>query len=320
MHQPVSSRNWSMTFQFSCCPAPPPPPPSWLIHFSHSLKNGRSRRSHQLTALVLGHVSSSEAFKNTPELRSSRLLKIWIWSWKLSLARLAWRTSCQSHVSAPWWWDGCQWRTIKTCLTLPDLVQGKKRKNTAVAPPPPPPPPKEGIRKHNVSTFFFVFSQVQIDWAAKNWIVDQSEKLSVSCCIIMQARGRKRKLTRKENEKEPNPRNGRIEFNPFGKRFSKKKIKTCLSYPGQLSSSHAFRWASDLAKFYQDWGPDLCESRKRAHSPIGVSFECPYQYPPWSPVSIGKPAPKIDRFPNYCLGARRGKDLVAKGCYGPWLT
>ena len=26
----------------------------------------------------------------------------------------------------------------------------------------------------------------------------------------------------------------------------------------------------------------------------------------------------IDRFPNYCLGARRGKDLVAKGCYGPW--
>ena len=26
----------------------------------------------------------------------------------------------------------------------------------------------------------------------------------------------------------------------------------------------------------------------------------------------------IDRFPNYCLGAKRGKDLVAKGCYGPW--
>ena len=26
----------------------------------------------------------------------------------------------------------------------------------------------------------------------------------------------------------------------------------------------------------------------------------------------------IDCFPNYCLGARRGKDLVAKGCYGPW--
>ena len=26
----------------------------------------------------------------------------------------------------------------------------------------------------------------------------------------------------------------------------------------------------------------------------------------------------IDRFPNYCLGARRGKALVAKGCYGPW--
>ena len=29
---------------------------------------------------------------------------------------------------------------------------------------------------------------------------------------------------------------------------------------------------------------------------------------------------RIDRFPNYCLGARRGKDLVAEGCYGPWRT
>ena len=55
---------------------------------------------------------------------------------------------------------------------------------------------------------------------------------------------------------------------------------TLLSYPGQPSYSHAFRWASDLAKFYQDWGPDLCESRRRAHSLIGVSFECPYQRPP----------------------------------------
>ena len=45
---------------------------------------------------------------------------------------------------------------------------------------------------------------------------------------------------------------------------------TLLSYPGQPSYSHAFRWASDPAKFYQDWGPDLCESRWRAHSLIGV--------------------------------------------------
>ena len=49
-------------------------------------------------------------------------------------------------------------------------------------------------------------------------------------------------------------------------------------------SSHAFRWASDLAKFYQDWGPDLCKSRRRAHGSIGVSFECPYQHLPWYPV------------------------------------
>ena len=68
---------------------------------------------------------------------------------------------------------------------------------------------------------------------------------------------------------------------------------------GQPSYSHAFRWASDLAKFYQDWGPDLCESRWRAHSLIGVSFECPYQHPPWSPVSIGKPAPKIHQWTIY---------------------
>ena len=63
--------------------------------------------------------------------------------------------------------------------------------------------------------------------------------------------------------------------------------------------SNAFRWASNLAKFYLDWGPDLCESRWRAHSLIGVSFECPYQHPPWSPVSIGKPAPKIHQWTIY---------------------
>ena len=70
---------------------------------------------------------------------------------------------------------------------------------------------------------------------------------------------------------------------------------TILSYPGQPPSSHAFRWASDLV----DWGPDWCESRRRAHSPIGVSFECPYQHPPWSSVSIGKPAPKIHQWTIY---------------------
>ena len=74
---------------------------------------------------------------------------------------------------------------------------------------------------------------------------------------------------------------------------------TLLSYPGQPSYSHAFRWASDLAKFYQDWGPDLCESRWRAHSLIGVSFKCSYQHPPWSPVSIGKPAPKVHQWTIY---------------------
>ena len=35
------------------------------------------------------------------------------------------------------------------------------------------------------------------------------------------------------------------------------------------------------------------------HSLIGVSFECPYQHPPWSPVSIGKPAPKIHQWTIY---------------------
>ena len=29
------------------------------------------------------------------------------------------------------------------------------------------------------------------------------------------------------------------------------------------------------------------------------SFECPYQHPPWSPVSIGKPAPKIHQWTIY---------------------
>ena len=32
---------------------------------------------------------------------------------------------------------------------------------------------------------------------------------------------------------------------------------------------------------------------------LGVSFEYPYQHPPWSPVSIGKPAPKIHQWTIY---------------------
>ena len=41
------------------------------------------------------------------------------------------------------------------------------------------------------------------------------------------------------------------------------------------------------------------EQNKSAHSPIGVSFKCPYQHPPWSPLSIGKPAPKIHQWTIY---------------------
>ena len=38
----------------------------------------------------------------------------------------------------------------------------------------------------------------------------------------------------------------------------------------QLFPLQSFRWASVQAKLHPDWGPDLCESRRRAHSPIGV--------------------------------------------------
>ena len=40
-----------------------------------------------------------------------------------------------------------------------------------------------------------------------------------------------------------------------------------------LCRTHAnlsFRRASDQGRFYQDWGPGLCESRRRARSPICV--------------------------------------------------
>ena len=37
-------------------------------------------------------------------------------------------------------------------------------------------------------------------------------------------------------------------------------------------------------------------------SPISVSFKCPYQQPPQSPVSIGKPAPKIHQWTIYFVG------------------
>ena len=43
-----------------------------------------------------------------------------------------------------------------------------------------------------------------------------------------------------------------------------------MSYPGQLLPLQSFRWASVQAKLHPDWGPDLCESRRCAHSPIGV--------------------------------------------------
>ena len=93
---------------------------------------------------------------------------------------------------------------------------------------------------------------------------------------------------------------------------------TILSNPGQPSYSDAFRWATDLAKFYQDWGPDLCESLRRAHmhSLTGVSFECPHQHPPWSPVSIGKPAPKIQQWTIYFCRWGFGWDEKAQ-CFRP---
>ena len=34
---------------------------------------------------------------------------------------------------------------------------------------------------------------------------------------------------------------------------------------------------------------------------MDISFECPYQHPPWSPVSIGKPAPKIHQRTIICV-------------------
>ena len=45
-------------------------------------------------------------------------------------ARVAARASL---VSASLWWDGRLRRTIEACLTFPEWVQGKNRKNTAVA-------------------------------------------------------------------------------------------------------------------------------------------------------------------------------------------
>ena len=41
------------------------------------------------------------------------------------------------------------------------------------------------------------------------------------------------------------------------------------------------------------------KKKKKNHSLIGVSFECPYQHPPWYPVSIGRPAPKIHQWTIY---------------------
>ena len=42
--------------------------------------------------------------------------------------------------------------------------------------------------------------------------------------------------------------------------------------------------------------PNRLANRKHCALSTRVSFECPYQHPPWSPVSIGKPAPKIHQW------------------------
>ena len=66
------------------------------------------------------------------------------------------------------------------------------------------------------------------------------------------------------------------------------------SRPGTLSFSNRapLRWNNLPQSIQQAPSTPSFKSNYRKHL-IGVSFECSYQHPPWSPVSIGKPAPKI---------------------------
>ena len=98
-----------------------------------------------------------------------------------------------------------------------------------------------------------------------------------------QEQRRDRRERRKTKDEDERPKHHAVRANKYGQ--------------AGLEPRHSD--TSDLAKFYQDWGPDLCESRRRARSPIGVPFECPYQHSPWSPGSIGKPAPKIHQWTIY---------------------
>ena len=90
----------------------------------------------------------------------------------------------------------------------------------------------------------------------------------------------------------------------FSQHLASRHLKICLALLmyyyvvpslelGQLFSFQSFRWASDQAKLHPNWGPDLCKSRRCAHSPIGVPSNVHCQHPPRSPVPIGKPAPKF---------------------------
>ena len=64
-----------------------------------------------------------------------------------------------SLVSASLWWDSRLRRTIEACLTFPEWVQGKNRKNTVVA-----------TKKGRLGS--------------KKLILDRREKLSLGCCAI----------------------------------------------------------------------------------------------------------------------------------------
>ena len=105
------------------------PSPSLLLRLFLSMKR-KSRASCQPIALAFEPLSAGRSKEIIRELVKIVHIAELDDHENFGEARVAGRASL---VSASLWWDGRRRRTIEACLTFPEWVQGKNRKNTVVA-------------------------------------------------------------------------------------------------------------------------------------------------------------------------------------------
>ena len=101
------------------------------------------------------------------------------------------------------------------------------------------------------------------------------EELDKFKCLEAKCREKPWKVRARTYGTKSPSRSEALRFIDSAKSPSTKIDGSLVNFRRRLSNRHgrplqSFRWASVQAKLHPDWGPDLCESRRRAHSPIGV--------------------------------------------------